>query len=255
MKYRIFGKKQLLMAALLIIWAAVLITVIILTASDSVSAKQRKLPVYSVETNEKKIALTFNAAWGDETTDDILSILRENGVRATFFIVGTFADKYPESVKKIYNAGHELGSHSLRHRDPVKQSFTELTEDMSASCDLIFSLTGAYPLLYRAPSGSYDDKTVEAAEELGMTAVQWSADSVDWKNPSPEDITKRVLKRAAPGGIVLFHLGKENTASALPGIIESLKADGYTFVTVSELLIKGGSFIDQNGVQRPAPIN
>ena len=176
MKYQIFGKKQITMTVLIIIWAAVLLTVIILTATKAVSANAEKIPVYSVKRDDKKIALTFNAAWGDETTDEILSILSENDIRATFFIVGSFANSFPESVKKIHNAGHELGNHSLKHLDPVKQEYSEIISDMSACGDIIYSLTGAFPLVYRAPSGSYDSKTVEAAENLGMTAVQWSAD-------------------------------------------------------------------------------
>ncbi|MCH5198723.1 MAG: polysaccharide deacetylase family protein [Oscillospiraceae bacterium] len=251
MKYKIFGKKQITMTVLIIIWAAVLLTVIILTATKTVNAQEEKIPVFSVERSDKKIALTFNAAWGNGTTDEILGILNENDINATFFIVGSFAKSFPESIKKIYNAGHELGNHSLKHLDPVKQEYSDIIADMSACGDIIYSLTGAFPLVYRAPSGSYDNKTVEAAENLGMTAVQWSADSIDWKDPSPEMITDRILKKTAPGGILLFHLDKENTAEALPGIIKLLKSDGYEFVTVSELLLEGDTIVDFKGVQHP----
>lgn len=178
MKYQVFGKKQIAMTVLIIIWAAALLTVIILTATKAVSAEERKIPVYSVERDDKKIALTFNAAWGDETTDKILGILNENDIKATFFVVGSFAKSFPESIKKIYNAGHEIGNHSLKHLDPVKQEYADILSDMSECGDIIYSLTGAFPLVYRAPSGSYDNKTLEAAENLGMTAVQWSADSL-----------------------------------------------------------------------------
>ena len=254
MKSLLFGKKSKWMWLILALWLAALAAVIVLTATKAVNAGAKRIPVYSVETNERKLAITFDCAWGDETTDEVLAILKRNGVRATFFFVGTFAKSYPESVKKIYNAGHEIGNHSMAHADPTKQSYTQQLADMSECSDLLCSLTGAYPALYRAPSGAYNDDTVEAAETLGMTAVQWSADSIDWKDPSPQRITERILKNAAPGGILLFHLGKQNTADALEGIIRSLKEQGYSFCTVGELLLGNGAAVGADGVQRlPAP--
>lgn len=250
MKFRIFGKKQVLTFVIIALWLAAILTVIILTAATTAGGKDRKLPVYSVAREDKKIALTFNAAWGDETTDKVLKILGENDVKATFFFVGTFAGRYPESVVKIHNAGHEIGNHSLTHKDPVKLDESAVAAEISECSDLLFSITGVRPVLYRAPSGSYDNKTLEAAGRLGLTAIQWSADSIDWKDPSPETITERILKKTAPGGILLFHLGKENTAEALPEIIKLLKAEGYAFVTVSALLLAGETYIDANGVQR-----
>lgn len=248
MRYRAIGKKQIGWAIMALVWLAVIITVIVLTATKQVSAEARRVPVYSVARADKTAALTFNAAWGDETTDAILEILKKYNVRATFFFVGTFAEKYPESVKKIANAGHGIANHSMRHTDPTKQTYGEIVSDISACNDVLYALTGVYPTLYRAPSGAYDNKTVEAAEALGLTAVQWSADSIDWKDPSPEKITQRILAKTAPGGILLFHLGKENTQKALPDIIEALLAEGYTFVPVNELLPEGETYVDKNGV-------
>ena len=176
MKVAVFGKRSVWFWILLAVWILVLAAVVTLTATKAVNAAPRRIPVYAVETKEKKVALTFNCAWGDETTDGILEILKENGVRATFFFVGDFAEKYPESVKKIYNAGHEIGNHSDAHRDPTRMSFAEIAADISACNEKLSSLTGQTPVLYRAPSGAYDNNTVEAAESLGMTAIQWSAD-------------------------------------------------------------------------------
>ena len=252
MKYKVFGKKQVFWMIMALIWLAVIVTVVALTATKAVNAEPRRVPVYCVDTEEKKIALTFNAAWGDETTEAVLETLERYGVKATFFFVGAFAEKYPESVKKIANAGHEVANHSMRHKDPTKQEYAELLSDISACSELLASLTGLSPCLYRAPAGAYDKKTVEAAESLGMTAVQWSADSIDWKNPSPDTIVQRILKKAAPGGIVLLHLGKENTVKALPDLIGSLTEEGYTFVTVSQLFPAGETSVDKNGVMRGA---
>ena len=250
MKSRVFGKKQVFWGVLAAVWLLVLLVIVLLTATKAVGGRARRLPVYSVAREDKKIALTFNCAWGDDTTDGVLEILRENGVPATFFFVGSFAEKYPESVKKIANAGHAVGNHSMRHADPAKQDAPALLEDMRQCQALLSELTGKMPALYRAPSGAYTDEAIEAAESLGLTAVQWSADSIDWRDPSPAVIVQRILKKAAPGGILLFHLGKQNTLQALPEVISSLKAQGYEFCTVDALLLSGDTYVDPDGVQR-----
>ena len=221
-----------------------------LTLTQSVSAKLEKLPVYSVDTgNEKKTAITFDVAWGDETTDEILNILSENNIKASFFFVGEYAAKYPESVKKIYNSGHDIGNHSMHHNNPQKQSSEELLNDINECNELLFSLTGKMPTLYRAPSGAYDEKTIEVAEGLNMSVIQWDNDSIDWKDISAEKMTERIMKKLSPGSIMLFHLGKANTLEALPGIIEKIKENGYEIVPVSELLLQGETYVDSNGKQ------
>lgn len=251
-KMTIPKKKRPLIWLLLCLWLGILVTVIVLTAAKSVSASPRKLPVYSVERSDKKIALTFDCAWGDETTDAILELLKKRNVRATFFFVGTFAEQFPESVKKIDNAGHTIGNHSMKHKDPTVLSYAEVLEEISSCNELLRSLTGKEITLYRAPSGSYDNQTIEAAASLGMTAVQWSTDSIDWKHITPEKMIDRVCSKVFPGAILLFHLGTENTLEALPAIIRNLQAEHYEFVTVPELLLQGESYIDSAGKQRPA---
>lgn len=240
-------KKDITLIVLMLLWIFVMVFAIYYTLSTTASAEERRLPVYSVDTDVKEIALTFNCAWGTEGLDGIIELLRNEDIECTFFFVGDFAEKFPEAVRKIHNAGHETGNHSMKHTDPVTQDFSEIVSDINACNELIFSLTGVKPQLYRAPSGSYDNKTVEAAESLGMTAVQWDVDSIDWKNPSPEKIVSRVTGKAANGSIVLFHLGKENTLEALPTVIERLKNQGYGFCTVGELLLEGDTWIDNTG--------
>ena len=244
------GQKKLVWALILLLWALAVGMVIWLSLTKTASAGAKQLPVYSVETSEKKAALTFNCAWDETGLDELLSILKKNNVKCTFFVVGEFAERLPEAVRKIYNAGHEIGNHSMAHRDPVKMDYGDLLSDISACNDLLYSLTGEPATLYRAPSGSYNDDTVSAARSLGMTAVQWDADSVDWKGKSPEEITERMLKKIGPGSIALFHVGKENTVAALPGIIAQLKAEGYSFCTVTELLPEGEFRIDGQGRAR-----
>ncbi len=253
MKIAIFSKKQAVLWVLIAVWLVVLLAVIVFTTVvKPASAAKRRLPVYSVEQTEKKVALTFNCAWGDETTDAVLALLAKHNIPATFFFVGTFAEQYPDSVRKIANAGHAVGNHSMRHKDPTVMEYAEILADMSACSTLLEALTGKPVRLYRAPSGSYDNKTVEAAEALGMTAVQWSADSIDWKNVTPAKMAERIRTKTFPGAIMLFHLGKENTVQALPEIIRDLQAAHYRFCTVEELLLDGETYIDANGKQRRA---
>ena len=252
MKFALFPKKDVTLIVLMLLWIAVIIAVVTVTLCTTVSVAERRIPVYSVETDKKEIALTFNCAWGDEGTDRLLGILKEEDIKCTFFFVGEFAEKYPDTVRKIYNLGHSVANHSMKHNDPTKQDYEEILSDISACNELLYSLTGKMPVLYRAPSGSYDNKTVEAAESLGMTAVQWDADSIDWKNPSPENIVSRVTGKVTDGSIVLFHLGKENTLDAIDDIIDILKDRGYSFTTVEKLLLEGDTYIDNAGRQKKA---
>ncbi len=242
-------KKDIFLIIIMLLWIAVMVFAVTYTLVTTASAEERKLPVYSVDTDVKEIALTFNCAWGTEGLDEIINMLTKEDIKCTFFFVGEFAEKNPEAVRKIHNKGHEIGNHSMHHTDPVTQEFPDIVSDINACNELLYSITGVTPVLYRAPSGSYDNKTVEAAESLGMTAVQWDVDSIDWKNPAPEKIVSRVTGKATNGSIVLFHLGKENTLEALPAIVKNLKNQGYSFSTVGELLIDGDIWIDNTGKQ------
>ncbi len=251
MAYGIIGRKQIVTVLILLLWLATISFVVFKCLSDTfVSASERKIPVYSVETSQKQIALTFNCAWGDETTDGILEILSKNDIKCTFFVVGEFAEKYPEAVRKIYNAGHEIANHSMHHTDPTTQEFSEIAADIDECNKLLKNVTGAGEIsLYRAPSGSYDNKTVEAAESLKMLCIQWDVDSIDWKNPSADTICSRVCNKAKNGSVVLFHLGKENTLKALPDIINKLSREGYSFIRVSDMILYEDYYIDNNGRQ------
>ena len=252
MRFHVIKGKNLLLAALLVIWGAVLIFVVGFTANKVASAKQRQTPVYSVAREDKAIALSFDVAWGDETTDAVLSVLKDADIRATFFFVGSFVKQYPESVSRIVNAGHEIADHSMTHADPKKLTYEENLREIDDCAEVLQAVTGVRPRLFRAPSGAYTDDLLAAAESLGMTTVQWSADSLDWKYTDRDRVLRRLLPDVAPGGILLFHLGKAVTVEVLPEIIDTLKKEGYTFVPVGELLLKGDTYVDGNGVQRKA---
>lgn len=215
------------------------------------AAIQRQLPVYSVERDDKVVAVSFDAAWGNEDTQTLIDILSEHGVNATFFVVGDWVDRYPESVKALADAGNEVMNHSSSHGHFASMQSDEITADIEACNEKIAAVTGKTPTLFRCPYGEYDDHVIQAVSGMGMTAVQWDVDSLDWKGISAAEIQKRVLKNVKPGSIVLFHNAAEHTPEALPGILDALQKDGYTVVPVSEILLSGDYTIDHTGRQRP----
>ncbi len=206
----------------------------------------RNLPVYSVEREDNFIALTFNCAWGDEDIDQILSALSDKNAKATFFLVGEWAEKYPESAKKIADAGHELGGHSYNHKDYAKLSADEVGSDAAKTAEIIKSATGKDAKLVRAPSGSYNNSAIEALENAGFIPIQWSVDSIDYGGAEKDSIIKRVTDKTKAGDIILMHTGTENTALALPEILENL-CGRYELCTVSELLYGENSYVDNAG--------
>lgn len=215
------------------------------------SATQRQLPVYSVQRSDRRLAISFDAAWGNEDTQTLIDILGERGVYTTFFIVGDWAERYPESVKALADAGHEVMSHSSHHDHFSQLSTAQIQADLNACNETISNITGVSPTLFRCPYGEYDDHVILAVRSLGMEPIQWSVDSLDWKGLSATEIQNRVLQQVQPGSIVLFHNAAEHTPEALPGILDSLQRDGYEIVPISQLLLEGETFIDGTGMQCP----
>lgn len=242
---KIFSALGLVLAVVLIFWA------VNSPAIVGVSASERKLPVYWVQRDDKVVALSFDAAWGNEDTQQLIDILNKYKINTTFFVVGDWVDKYPESVKALADNGNEVMNHSLNHAHFSSLSSEEIVADITACNEKIAAITGVTPTLFRCPYGEYDDHVVTAVTGMGMTAVQWNIDSLDWKGISAEEIQKRVLKNIAPGSIILFHNAAENTPEALPGIIESLLADGYKIVPISQILLTGDYTLDNTGRQCP----
>jgi peptidoglycan/xylan/chitin deacetylase (PgdA/CDA1 family) len=217
------------------------------------SAGRRKLPIYSVETPVRAVSLGFNCAWDDADIPELIRILAAEDVKVTFFLSGSWCTKYPESVKALYEAGHEIGSHSNTHADMTGLSRERMVEEVVRCNNKIKAITGLTPKLFRMPSGSYNRQVIETVEGQGMIPIQWDCDSLDYENPSPESMRRRVLAGTKNGSIMLFHSGAKNTPLALPGIIADLKARGYVIIPVSELLLPEPYVIDHEGRQHPAP--
>ncbi|MDD7245968.1 MAG: polysaccharide deacetylase family protein [Eubacteriales bacterium] len=210
---------------------------------------KRLVPVYSVETEEKVVALTFDAAWGADKTRGIIELLEKYDADGTFFLVGFWIDKYPEETKLIAEKGLEIGNHSNNHLHMSKLQNDEIKKEIESVNIRLQELTGKTPKYFRPPFGEYDNKLLENVAALDMVGVQWSVDSLDWKGLSGEEIAKRVLSRVHNGAIILFHNNSDHVLDALPIILPKLKADGYKCVSVDELVMTENYIIDNQGVQ------
>lgn len=213
---------------------------------------QNEIPIYSVETKEKKLALTFDAAWGAQYTDEILNILRKNNVKATFFLVGSWTDKYGDKVKKIKDMGHEIGNHSSTHPHFTQLDIEKIKEEIFSTSDKIKNITGEPTRLFRPPFGDYNSNVVRAVRETGHFCVVWDVDSQDWTNPGEDVIYDRIMGSIGNGSIILFHNNAEQTPKVLDKLIKNIKKQGYEFVSLSELIYKDNYFIDHTGKQRSA---
>lgn len=209
----------------------------------------KKLPIYSVKTDEKKIAVTFDAAWSADDTDTLISIANKYNAKFTVFCVGDWLDKNTEAAEKFFNSGFELANHSNTHPAFSKLSREKIKEEVTACNEKIEKITGEKCRLLRAPSGDYTNESIEVTEELGMKMIQWSVDSLDWKLLSSDEMYSRVVSKTKEGSVLLFHNGVKNTPEALEKILDKLQREGYSFVTVSELIYWDLYEIDSTGMQ------
>ena len=211
---------------------------------------ERKLPIYCVETDKKQVAISFDAAWGNDDTEQLIEILAEYEVPATFFVVGSWVDKYPESVKQLSDAGHQVQNHSNTHPYMTQLSAEQMKNELDSCNKKIEAITGKCPTLFRPPYGDYDNAVVDATAEMNMFPIQWDVDSLDWKdNATPDSICQRVTSKVKNGSIVLFHNDADHTPAALPNILKCLKDEGYEFVFISDLILKDNYEIKHDGTQ------
>ena len=219
--------------------------------ATAVVAKKRELPIYSVQRDDKVLSISFDASWGADKTLSILDILDEHNVKTTFFLVGGWVDKYPDMVKEIAARGHEIGNHSDTHPHMSQLSESAIKDELRIMSDKVEKLTGVRPTLFRPPYGDYNNRVIEVARAEGYECVQWSIDSLDWKDRGTEDIIKQCTYRVDNGDIVLFHNDSNDIVNALPTVIKHYQGLGYTIVPVSELLLDGEYTIDVQGKQHP----
>ena len=247
------GRKRLLtpLCALALL-CAVSAAYVSQVSSAEVVARKRELPVYCVERDDRKIAISFDAAWGGDKTRKILDILDGFDIHTTFFLVDTWVERYPELVREIAARGHEIGNHSTTHPQMSKLSREKIRQELTVVADHLEALTGTRPTLFRPPYGDYNNDVVLTARAMGYEVIQWSVDSLDWKNLGVQPMIDRATKSVQSGDIILFHNDSQYILDALPAILKSYREQGFTVVPVSQLLLPGETTIDVQGRQHPA---
>ena len=246
-------KSRTIAICLVVIIAAILLAVSI----DGVNAAQvyfgyanRKVPIYYVCTEEKQVAISFDAAWGADKTEQIMEILEEYNCGATFFLVGFWTDKYGDIVKKIDEKGFEIGTHSNTHPDMTKLSADQIKQELETSVKLITDITGKEVKLFRAPYGAYNNTLLDTAESLNLKTIQWDVDTLDWKGISGEEICQRVINKVQNGSIILCHNNSDHILEALPLVLDRLQKQGYKITCVGDLIYQDNYQIDRNGMQK-----
>ena len=235
----------------------ILATVLLLSVSiNGVASAQvffgypvKKVPIYYVSTQEKQVAITFDAAWGADKTEEIMSTCKEYGANATFFLVGFWVDKYTEMVQKIDANGFEIGTHSKTHPDMTKLSKDSMVEELSDSIDLIKNITQKEVKYFRPPYGAYNNQLIDTAQDLGLTTIQWDVDSLDWKGLSAQNIADRVLNNVKNGSIILMHNNADHVIPALVLVLTRLNQLGYKVGSVGDLVYQNDYTVDKNGMQ------
>lgn len=246
-------KHAAVMVALVLLLAASMLTANAAGAAEAYwsGTAPRSLPIYNVGRDDNKISISFDCAWGTEHTDAILENLAKSKVRATWFMVEFWSTKYPEYVKKIDEAGHEIGTHSKTHSYMSKQSRTEIEEEIKSSSEAITQITGKPVELFRPPYGDYNNLLIDTVNAMGIYPIQWDVDSLDWKDLSAADIAARIVERVKSGSIILCHNNGLHTAEALPVLIDTLRAKGFEFVPIGELIYRENYTLDATGKQIP----
>ena len=217
--------------------------------ATSSTTTNKLLPIYNVETQEKKVAFTMNCAWNADDIDKILKVLEENNTKITFFMVGDWIEKFPDAVKKIHEAGHEIGSHSNTHPHVNKLSYEKNIEEIELSNDKLEKIIGKRTNLYRAPYGEYNDTVIKAANDKGYYCIQWNLDTLDYTGITGSQMWSRLANKIKGGDIILSHNGTEHTAEALDMLIKNIKSKGLQIVKISDLIYKENYNINANGTQ------
>lgn len=220
-----------------------------ITVSNTVGG--RELPIYCVQTDKPQIALSFDAAWGNEDTADILETLKKHNVKVTFFMTGGWVESYPDDVKAILAEGHDLGNHSENHKNMSQLSDGECEEELMTVHNKVLELTGYEMFLFRPPYGDYDNDVINVAKKCGYYPIQWDVDSLDWKDYGVDSIIKTVTehKHLGNGSIILCHNGAKFTSEALDTLITTLQEKGYELVPISQLIYKDNYHLDHEGRQ------
>ncbi len=254
MQLVVVRKRYLVVLGVFIILAAILTCNIYNTPISAVymGSNIRLVPIYNVDTEEKKVAITFDSAWGADKTKNIVDMIKKYNVNATFFLVGFWVEDYPDMVQYIHDNGIEIGTHSNTHPDLTTLDDATIKSELSTSINLIEDIIGKDSVnLFRAPYGAYNNRLLNIAEQdFGLKTIQWDVDTLDWKGLSGIEICERVMSKVKNGSIILCHNNSDHILDALPLMLERLTKAGYEITSVGELIYQQDYYIDNLGIQR-----
>ena len=192
-------------------------------------------PIYRGNPQKPMVAFLINVAWGNEYIPGILKALDEHQTKATFFFDGSWVKKNPDLAKMIKEAGHEIGNHAYSHPDLKQRSVAQTTEELQKTNDVIKATLGITPKWFAPPSGSFNEATIQVADQLNMKTILWTVDTVDWRKPATSEMVRRVVSKVENGSMVLMHPTKP-TAEGMERMITDIKAKGLQLGTVSDLI-------------------
>ncbi len=192
-------------------------------------------PIYRGNPEKPMVAFLINVAWGNEYIPKILEVLDKHETKATFFLDGSWTKKNPDIAKKIKDGGHEIGNHAYSHPDLQRRSQAETHEELKKTNDVIEQTLGLKPKWFAPPSGSFNDKTVQVADQLNMKTILWTVDTVDWKKPAATEMVNRVISKVENGSMILMH-PTQPVAEGIESMITQIKDKGYILGSVSDLL-------------------
>lgn len=215
----------------------------------SATNNQKLLPIYNVQTDQKKVAFTMNCAWNADDIDQILEVLKNNNTKITFFMVGDWIDKFPDAAKKMHEAGHEIASHSNTHPHVNNLSYEQNVKEIREANEKIKNVTGKENNIYRAPYGEYNNTVVKAVQDEKNYCIQWNLDTLDYTGLTGDQMWDRLKNKIKEGDIILSHNGTKHTAESLDMLIKNIKAKGLEVVTISDLIYKENYTINANGTQ------
>ena len=252
----VIGRNRSRLILILIILLIIIDTfqIAMFTAAKAVisTVSGRLVPVYSVLTQEPKVSITFESSAGRDLTREILKVLEDYGVMATFFLSGEWMERNKDSARLVDASGHELGNYTYSAPYPNSLLKADLKRELEKAHKYIEKATGKAPKVFRPPYGEYSNKVIEAAKELGYETVIWSIESLDWRGTSSDDMLKGISEKLHKGAIIRFHVTGPNTVEALPQIIEAIRDAGYEIVPLSQLLLEGDYYIHPHtGEMRP----
>ena len=210
-----------------------------------------ELPIYCVDTEKPVLALTFDSAWGNEDLADILAILKKHNAPAAFFVKGVWAQKYPDAIVAIDQAGHEVANHGNSHKHMPQISKEEMAAEIQGCHNTVYELIGKDMTLFRAPYSDWNDDVVDVAHAMGYSAINQSVDSLDWKDYGIDSIIRTVCehKNLENGSIILLHNGATYTKDALDVMLTELEEQGYSFIQLSSLIYTSNYYLDHTGKQ------